>query len=234
MIDEAIVLAGGLGTRLKDVIQDLPKPMAPVAGKPFLKFVLDYLLEQQVKHCVLAVGHKREAIINYFGGLYKELRISYSKEDEPLGTGGGIKQAFEKIKGDRCFVLNGDTFFKVDMQQMAQFHIERKASLTVALKPMINFDRYGTVEFDETGKVTAFREKKHVREGYINGGVYVMEKNFFPKRLKAKFSFEKDVLEEEVAKGKIYCMLSPTYFIDIGIPDDYDKAKNDFARTAHK
>ncbi|MFN0274748.1 MAG: nucleotidyltransferase family protein [Chitinophagales bacterium] len=234
MIDEAIVLAGGLGRRLQSVISDIPKPMAPVAGKPFLKFVLDYLLENKVKHCVLSVGHKRESIIEYFGGLYKELKISYSKEDEPLGTGGGIKHALGKIKSDRCYVLNGDTFFKVDLKQFEEFHQTHKADLSIALKPMINFDRYGTVEVNEHGKVIAFREKKYVREGLINGGVYIMEKDFIPKKLKGVFSFEKDVLEPETAKGKIFGMLSPTYFIDIGVPDDYDKAKNDFARTAHR
>lgn len=234
MIDEAIVLAGGFGRRLQSVITDLPKPMAPVAGKPFLKFVLDYLLENNVRHCVLAVGHKREAIINYFGGLYKEMKISYSKEEEPLGTGGGIKKAMEKIKGDRFFVLNGDTFFKVDLAMLEEFHVRNKASLSIALKPMINFDRYGTVEVSPEGKITAFREKKYVREGLINGGVYVMEKNFIPKKLKDVFSFEKDVLEPETEKGKIYGIISATYFIDIGIPEDYDKAINDFARTAHR
>ncbi|MBC8046391.1 MAG: nucleotidyltransferase family protein [Fimbriimonadaceae bacterium] len=234
MISEAIVLAGGYGTRLQSVIADIPKPMAPVAGKPFLKFVLDYLIEQNIKHCVLAVGHKREVIINYFGGLYKDLKISYSKEDEPLGTGGGIKQALEKIKGDVCFILNGDTFFKVDLAQLSEFHTEKKAGLSIALKPMTNFDRYGTVEIDANNKVIQFREKKYVREGLINGGLYCMNKNFLPKKLKNKFSLEKDVLEQEITKGKIFGLINNNYFIDIGIPDDYEKAKNDFSRTAHR
>lgn len=234
MTDEAIVLAGGFGTRLQSVIQDIPKPMAPVAGKPFLKFVLDYLIEQHVKHCVLAVGYKRETIINYFGGLYKDLKISYSKEDEPLGTGGAIKKATEKIEGDNCFVLNGDTFFKADLAQLHAFHIEKKALLSMALKPMVNFDRYGTVVIDANNRVTAFEEKKYLREGLINGGVYCMDKNIFPKRLKDKFSFEKDVLEKEISRGRIYGEIFNNYFIDIGIPDDYEKAKNDFARTAHR
>lgn len=234
MITEAIVLAGGFGKRLQSVISDIPKPMAPVAGKPFLKFVLDYLLDQKVKHCVLAVGHKRESIIEYFGGLYKELKISYSKEDDPLGTGGGIKKAFEKLHGEKCFILNGDTFFKVDLALLEEFHHDKNSQLSMALKPMINFDRYGTVEINDENKVIQFREKKYVREGLINGGVYLMEKSFIPKKMKEKFSLEKDLLELEVAKGKIYGQISTNYFIDIGVPDDYEKAKNDFARTAHK
>lgn len=234
MIKEAIVLAGGFGTRLQSIVSEVPKPMAPVAGKPFLKFVLDYLKEHHITHVVLAVGHKKEFIIEYFGGLYKDMKVSYSKENDPLGTGGAIKQALEKLKGDQFFVLNGDTFFNVNLEELYIQHTAHQAAISIALRKMTNFNRYGTVEINEEGKVIAFNEKKYVREGLINGGTYILHKDLFLKRLPKKFSFEKEILEREFKKGKIYGTTFQEYFIDIGIPDDYEKAKNDFTRPAFK
>ena len=228
MIREAIVLAGGFGTRLQTVVSEVPKPMAPVAGKPFLQYILDYLIDQQVDHVVLAVGYLREVIIGEFGNAYKSLRLTYSIEEEPLGTGGGILQACQYTSSDQVFVINGDTFFHVDLAELADVHNTNNALLTVALKRMEKFDRYGTVDVNADGKIVGFLEKKYLDEGLINGGVYCLNKDVFPADMPARFSFEKEILEKEIANGRIFGMRSEGYFIDIGIPEDYARAQIDF------
>lgn len=228
MIREAIVLAGGFGTRLQAVVSEVPKPMAPVAGKPFLQYILDYLIDQQVEHAVLAVGYLREVIINTFGDQYRTLRITYSIEADPLGTGGGILQACQYIQGNEAFVINGDTFFDVQLHALAELHHQKNALLTVALKRMEKFDRYGTVEINDENRVTGFLEKRYLDEGLINGGVYCLSKEVFPAGIPAKFSFEKEILEKEIHNGRIFGLRSDGYFIDIGIPEDYTRAQTDF------
>lgn len=228
MTGSAIVLAGGFGTRLQKVVSELPKPMAPVAGKPFLQYVLDYLGKQGIDTAILAVGYLRNTIIEYFGDEYNGLIIKYSAEDEPLGTGGAIKQACAMADGENVFVINGDTFFDVDLAQLFRFHISNQALLSVALKRMEKFDRYGTVEINDRNKITGFREKEYLDEGLINGGVYCLNKNIFPDSIPQKFSFETEILEKEIKTGKIFGLESKGYFIDIGIPEDYEKAQTDF------
>lgn len=229
MTRSAIVLAGGFGTRLQKVVSELPKPMAPVAGKPFLQYVLDYLDRQGINQTVLAVGYLRETIIQYFGDAYNGITIKYSVEDEPLGTGGAIKQACDLVEEENVFVINGDTFFDVDLAELFQFHISKNAFLSVALKKMEKFDRYGTVELNHENKITGFREKKYLDEGLINGGIYCLNKKIFPSSIPQKFSFETEILEKEIQSGKIFGLESKGYFIDIGIPEDYEKAQIDFA-----
>ena len=228
MIREAIVLAGGFGTRLQTVVKEVPKPMAPVAGKPFLQYILDYLIAHKVAHVVLAVGYLRETIIDYFGDNYQSLSITYAVEENPLGTGGGILNACNQIKGDNVFVINGDTFFDVDLVELSAFHETNNALLTVALKNMKKFDRYGTVETDNDGRIVGFLEKKYLDEGFINGGIYCLNKHIFHPELPAAFSFEKEILEKEIVNRKIYGLRSEGYFIDIGIPEDYARAQDDF------
>ncbi|HRF78156.1 MAG TPA: nucleotidyltransferase family protein [Chitinophagales bacterium] len=228
MIREAIVLAGGFGTRLQTVVKEVPKPMAPVAGKPFLQYILDYLIAHKVAHVVLAVGYLRETIIDYFGDNYQSLSITYAVEENPLGTGGGILNACNQIKGDNVFVINGDTFFDVDLVELSAFHESNNALLTVALKKMEKFDRYGTVETDNEGRIIGFLEKKYLDEGLINGGIYCLNKHIFHPELPAAFSFEKEILEKEIVNRKIYGLRSEGYFIDIGIPEDYARAQDDF------
>ena len=228
MIREAIVLAGGFGTRLQTVVKEVPKPMAPVAGKPFLQYILDYLIAHKVTHVVLAVGYLRETIIDYFGDNYLSLSITYAVEENPLRTGGGILNACKQIKGDNVFVINGDTFFDVDLVELSAFHETNNALLTVALKNMKKFDRYGTVETDNDGRIVGFLEKKYLDEGLINGGIYCLNKHIFHPELPAAFSFEKEILEKEIVNRKIYGLRSEGYFIDIGIPEDYARAQDDF------
>lgn len=222
----AIILAGGLGTRLKSVINDLPKPMALINGKPFLHYMFLYLTRQQVKKAVLSVGYKSMAIEAYFGDKYLDVEIVYSRETEPLGTGGAIKKAFALVDGD-AFVLNGDTLFDINLAELSLFHKTTAADISMAIKYMKNFDRYGTVEMSGD-RVTGFAEKKPVQEGLINGGVYFFNRQMVDGIEAAKFSFEKEVLENFVSYKRFCGKIYNNYFIDIGVPEDYAKAQIDF------
>ncbi|MDP5171640.1 MAG: nucleotidyltransferase family protein [Bacteroidia bacterium] len=231
MTKEAIVLAGGMGTRLRTVVSDVPKPMAPVNGRPFLAYVLDDLCEQGIERVILAVGYKREVIIDTFGINYRGMELRYSIEEEALGTGGGIKQAFDLVAGERAYVLNGDTYFRVNLGEMDSFFDENQCDMALALKPMTNFDRYGTVKIDEEScRVLGFEEKQQRDAGLINGGVYLFGKSLWNGlNLGEKFSFEKEILEGLFASHALCGMVSDTYFIDIGIPSDYEQSQHDFA-----
>jgi len=221
---EAIILAGGLGTRLRSVVSDVPKPMALINNKPFLEYILEFLNNQNIKKIVLSVGYKWEIINNYFGNKYKNIELIYNVEKKQLGTGGAIKDSLKYVNGNEVYVLNGDTFFDIDLSK-----IQLKDNLIeIALKKMQNFDRYGVVEIDKNGYIQQFKEKSYYNYGFINGGVYLVKKNiFYNFELPKRFSFE-EFLEKNFknlkAKGKVF----DNYFIDIGVPEDYKKAKRDF------
>ncbi len=226
MIKEAIILAGGMGTRLKSVITEIPKPMAPVGSKPFLAIILDNLNEQGVEHVILAVGYKYEVIESFFGKEYKNIQIDYAIEKEPLGTGGAVSLAINKLNHSAFFMMNGDTLFDVNLAKLGQFHTQQNADLSIALKPIANQDRYGLVRIDEDSKVIEFAEKQHIDKGLINGGVYVTTKQYVKSlNLPNKYSWEKDILELQSSKSNLYGFLSNSYFIDIGIPEDYARAQ---------
>jgi len=219
---EAIILAGGFGTRLKSVVKDVPKPMAPIKDKPFLKYIFDYLIYNNVSKVILAVGYKWETIEEYFGDRYKNLEIVYSIESEPLGTGGAIKQALSICSTEYVFIINGDTYFDVDLNAMRQLHLNSKADLTIATKLMHNFERYGKVMV-ENDRIIGFQEKEFNTEGLINGGIYLCKKDGLEYINMEKFSFEKDFMEKETSNKRIVSYESNGYFIDIGIPEDYKK-----------
>ena len=222
---QAIILAGGFGTRLQSVVSNVPKPMAPINGKPFLEYMLDELNNQNFNKVVLAVGYKKESIMDYFGNRYKNIELVYSTEDEPLGTGGCVKQAMDYIDDEFIFILNGETMFKIDFDKMSKLN-----SLSISCKKMFDFDRYGEVNI-QNGIITKFEEKKYVKEGYINGGIYYLPKNIFDSYdLPKKFSMEKDFFEKYIIDLNIKAFLSEDYFIDIGIPEDYQKAQYDFQK----
>lgn len=224
---EAIILAGGFGTRLAHIVKDVPKPMAPVCGVPFLTYIIDDIMNKGVKKAILAVGYKKKIIEDYFKDKYYTCDIEYSDEDKPLFTGGAIKKALNKCKDENVLVINGDTFFDVDLEDMLNFHIQNNADITVACKKMFDFDRYGTVNIED-GRITEFKEKVFIEEGIINGGIYIIKKDLLNCMQEEKFSFETDFMEKEVCNKRIYAFLSDGYFIDIGIEKDYYKAQEDF------
>ncbi|EDF8547993.1 NTP transferase domain-containing protein [Campylobacter coli] len=213
---QAIVLAGGLGTRLRSVVQDLPKPMAPINGKPFLAFVLEHLKKQGITEIILSVSYKYELIQEYFKDEFEGMKIHYNIEKELLGTGGAIKDALKLVKNE-VYVVNGDTFFDIDLKKL----VLNGSKICIALKQMQNFDRYGTVNVDEQGIVTSFEEKVFKKQGLINGGIYLLKKDIFDEfSLEKKFSFE-EFLQENYKSLKIQTQIFDDYFIDIGIPEDY-------------
>lgn len=229
---EAIILAGGFGTRLQSVVQDVPKPMAPINGKPFLAFLLDSLSKQAVRKIILSTGYRHKVIENYFKNCYKGMKIVYSVEQEPLGTGGAILKALGKATNRNVFVINGDTFLQLNMAEMMEKHLSLGSDITMALKLMENFDRYGAVEV-EIGKITGFKEKKQCQSGYINGGVYLLRPEIFDVKLPERFSFESDFLEKHVESLNINAFITPGYFIDIGIPEDYQRARTELKNFAN-
>lgn len=226
---EAIILAGGLGTRLQGVIGNYPKCMAPVNGKPFLAYLFDYVNKQKATRVILSLGYKHKVVIDWLEEQELYFELDYVVESEPLGTGGGILAAMEVAETDDVAVLNGDTMFKVDLKDQYDFHKKNNATTTLALKKMYKFDRYGVVNTNAAGIITAFEEKQYKEEGLINGGVYFINREaFLAKNLPEKFSFEKDYLEKFVSEKKFYGYTSEDYFIDIGIPVDYASAQEDF------
>jgi len=288
VIKEAIILAGGFGTRLQKVVQDIPKPMADINGSPFLATLFNYLIKHGIEKVILSVGYKHEMIRSYFSNRYLpaprlrqaglpadlsrtegrgalaqaggSLKIIYAVEDTPLGTGGGIKKAAGISESNPVFVLNGDSFFGVDLQKLEQYHIAKKCDLTIALKPMQQIERYGSVKINKQNRIIGFKEKSacvdpglpgtagrqylestndEIRTssfvlrtskdfGYINGGIYVLNKDIFDTiNLPSKFSFETDLLEKFYESYQFYGLPFDEYFVDIGIPEDYEKAKKD-------
>ena len=198
--------------------------MAPINGKPFLHYIFKELQHQKIQQAVLSVGHLKEVIQDFFQDSYLGISIQYAVEHEPLGTGGGIKHAFSLVEDD-AFVLNGDTFFDIELSKLKN----AAADISIALKPMFNFDRYGTVELNDEQRIISFNEKKHCEQGLINGGIYYFRKSLFEKTATdRKFSFEKDILEKHLHDLQIQGTVFDNYFIDIGIPEDYEKAKVDF------
>lgn len=232
---EAIILAGGLGTRLAHIVNDSPKSMALVCGEPFLNYVLGNLRKYDFNHIVLAVGHMKEQIMEYVGSEYHGIEITYSIEESLLGTGGGIKQALSFCNDSNVFVLNGDSFLEVDFLEMLNSHLKKSADITIAIKRMVNFDRYGTININKDSmRVLSFNEKKYQEKGVINGGVYIMKKKLLDNVKEIKFSVERDVFENKNLNLKMFAFETDGYFIDIGVPEDYYKAQKDFTKLIIK
>lgn len=229
---EAIVLAGGFGTRLRSVIEDVPKPMAPIGGEPFLAHLLRYLSTQKFDHVVLSVGYLHEKIQDYFGDTFRGLTISYEIEDEPLGTGGALLASSRHVESESFSVFNGDTMFPVDMDNAYAIHKRTGADVTIVVKALENFERYGTLSFDSEQQITAFEEKRKVESGYINGGVYVLRQGVLDRAVEGqpRFSLEKDFFEPSVGKLSMVACPSDAFFLDIGVPEDYERAQHEVPR----
>ncbi len=225
---EAIILAGGLGTRLRDVVPDLPKCMAPVNGHPFVFYVIKYLKSQGIKDFIFSLGHRSDAFTAYLSKLLSPKNYQLIIEKEPLGTGGAIQLACKYAKEKNVVVTNGDSIFKTDIQKQTAFHISKNADCTLALKSMENFERYGVVELNPDATIASFKEKQFYLKGYINGGIYILNKELFElEGFPEKFSFETDYLQKYYSQRRIFGLVQKGYFIDIGIPEDYLKAQTE-------
>lgn len=225
---EAIILAGGLGTRLRAAVPDMPKPMAPVHGRPFLEHQMDYWIAQGVTRFILSVGYKRELIEAHFGDHYRHCPVTYAREEEALGTGGGLLLGLARARDDTVLIVNGDTFFEAELVTMRERHAAVQAHVTVALRRVPHNDRYGEVALDAHGAITGFHAKPSGGEGIINGGVYVMQREALL-GLGWKPG-DKVALEQEIfpallkRKMKMLGVAFAGAFVDIGVPEDYRRA----------
>lgn len=224
-----VILAGGFGTRLKALVKDVPKPMAEIAGKPFLEWILHYYVPFKPQCFVLCTGYLHEVVEHYFKNEFRGIPIIYSRENEPLGTGGAIKLALTNTKAENVLVLNGDSFFKINPLGFLKFHRVNSSPFSIALKEMQSPARYGTVALNNL-LIEKFREKdEKLASGLINSGVYLIQSdtlNYFPAY--EKFSLEKDFMEPNLGQLPRYGYIDDGYFIDIGIPEDFIKANHEF------
>ncbi len=229
---EAIVLAGGMGARLAARLKGIPKPMAPVAGRPFLEILLRQLRRAGCARVVLSVGHLHTVIQHRFGASFHGMAVDYAVENQPLGTGGAIRLALAQASEPSALVLNGDTFLDADYAAMMRFHAHCGAPVTLAVVRRHDVGRYGSVRMQD-GRVLAFEEKGHAGSapGWISAGAYVLARNLeWPPALPQKFSIEFDFFVPEVARLRPAAFPVEGYFLDIGIPEDYDRAQTELAR----
>ena len=222
---DAIILAGGFGARLKSITGELPKPLADVCGKPFLAYLMDYLVEQGFARIILSTGYRHDLIVEAFGNSYRGVPVCYIPEESPLGTGGAIRESFRAVKSGHVAVVNGDTFFAVNLGLMLEQHMASGALMTIALKPMSHFNRYGAVTVEGTD-IRGFEEKGMRTSGYINGGVYWLDRSVRSlfDACGIAFSLEKDLLQKQLGVIRPAAYISDGYFVDIGIPEDYKLA----------
>lgn len=217
---DTIILAGGFGTRLREVVSDVPKPMAKVKGKPFLDYVLEQVKFFEAKTIILSVGYQKESI----KGHYQNRGFLFSEEKTPLGTGGAVKKALKLAQSSDVLVLNGDSFFGLDLHEMYRVHQKNGADLTIACKRVNDVSRYGSLTFDKDMSLTGFYEKEVSKEsGWINGGIYMMKKDLLFSFPDHPFSLEKEVFPA-LLNNRLFAYLSEAKFIDIGTKESYLKA----------
>lgn len=224
---EAIVLAGGLGTRLRAAVPDLPKPMAPVNGRPFLEWLLDYWIAQGVTRCILSVGYRHEAISGHFGTAFRGIPLAYAIEDRPLGTGGGLLLAIHSLStAGPILVLNGDTYFEVTLGTLRDFHAANRAQGTLSLFRSPQQGRYAGLQIGKAGEVLAMGAGE--KGGLANGGVYLMERGLLEGgswQRSSPVSLEEDILPFALRDNKrVYGLECPGRFLDIGVAEDYARA----------
>jgi D-glycero-alpha-D-manno-heptose 1-phosphate guanylyltransferase len=215
-----VILAGGLGTRLRELSGDVPKPLVAIHGRPFLHYLLSMLYHQGFREAWVSIGYGADQFSEILGNNCAGVRLMYLQEQQPLGTGGALMQA-ARILGRPFFAINGDTYHIPDFHQMQKVFEQQDADLVMGLKRMNHFDRYGTVILNDHQRVLGFQEKQALSEGLINAGNYLISPAVFDKDLPEKFSFEKDILERDPARLKIMGVVADSYFMDIGIPSDY-------------
>ena len=224
-----IILAGGLGTRLQNAVNDVVKPMAPMGHKPFLHVLLDHLFDQGISHFVLALGHKSESVVSYFKHLKLPYHVEFAFEKEALGTGGALRNALGHVKSPSCLAMNGDTFFNVGIQQFIHDATTSNADFYMALKTASSPERYGNVLVKED-KIIDFNAPNH-DSSLQNGGIYWIKKDAFlacsPNQV---FSLENELFPKLITKQTICGKQYDGYFIDIGIPEDYFRARDKFSR----
>lgn len=217
---KAIILCGGLGTRLSKVLNNVPKAMAPINKTPFLSLLIKYLSKYKINEIILAVGYKHQVIKNFYGDSFKDVKISYSYEEKALGTGGALNNAFDLISDDKALILNGDTFFNINLNRFLQLDSPKKDVL-VATKKINGSSRYNFLKSDKNSNLVTYFEKGKISSGYINGGIMILKKNIF-KNTKKNTSFDlEDFIFSKKTNLFISMFKSKGYFVDIGTPEDF-------------
>lgn len=223
----AVILAGGLGTRLRTMVKDRPKVMADIKGRPFLAYLLDMIASCGISNVVMCTGYLAEIIQGEFGRQYRSLKVAYSQEPDPLGTGGALRLALPLIKSETILVMNGDSYCWADLNDFWEWHCKRRADATILLTAVSNTERYGRVETEERSRrVLRFDEKdNHAGPGWINAGIYLIRRHLIHKiPPNRKISLEREVFPEWVSK-ELYGYRSSCKFIDIGTPEDYKNSE---------
>jgi D-glycero-alpha-D-manno-heptose 1-phosphate guanylyltransferase len=230
MLTEAIVLAGGLGTRLRGVVTDVPKPMAPIGGRPFLEYLFDHWIGQGIQRFTLSVGYRHEAITGHFGNAYRGAALRYAVEPAPLGTGGALLRTLGAFRIESpVLLLNGDTYFAVDLDRLSGFAAESTADIAFALFETNDRVRYMGMDVDAQGRILELQARD--RSPHLaNGGVYWLAPGVFVEHASAAErpqSLETDLLPALFRAGrKLYGLAFPGTFIDIGVPDDFRRAQD--------
>ncbi|HET9418437.1 MAG TPA: nucleotidyltransferase family protein [Chthoniobacterales bacterium] len=226
---DAIVLAGGMGTRLREVVADRPKVLADVAGRPFLTRLLDQLIGTQVASVVLSTGYMAEMIEATIGTQYRGLPVRYSRENEPLGTGGALRLALDKTQSDPLLALNGDSFCDANIGELCAFHRKKKARATLLLTRVEDASRFGSVESEANGAVTRFEEKGRARApGWINAGIYCLAREVISGIPAGRaVSMEHEIFPRLIGAGLCGFRVRGA-FIDIGTPHSYAEAERFF------
>ena len=231
MVNTAIILAGGLGSRLKKVNPILPKPLAPINGRPFLEFLLDYWIDQGITRFILSIGYQGQMIIDHLGSKYQSAFIEYVKEESPLGTGGGLLISIKKIN-EPYIVLNGDTFFEVDLKGLFNFHEKNNSDWTISLFKTNNVKRYTPLSVSPNGRIINIKANENKSGCLANGGTYLINPSVLKKLnkpLNVKISLEEELLPELLLSGHaLYGLECFGDFIDIGVPEDYYRATSFF------
>ena len=228
---EAIILAGGLGSRLRSVVHDRPKVLASIGEKPFLDLLLENLEKfQQISKIVLALGHFSDQIIYYYQNKKFTFPIEYSVETSPLGTGGAARLALDKTKQEEILILNGDSFIEFNLQNFLDFHQHKKGRGSILLTRVEDVSTFGSVVLNENQKLIAFEEKGKEGPGLINAGIYLLKKSSLLKWPLGKvLSIEKDILPKLITEAPgLYGLHTQTRFIDIGTPSSYQAAQDFF------
>ena len=232
---EVIILAGGFGKRLLDVVSDVPKCLAPINGTPFLDYLIKYLQKYGISRLILSLGYKSDFVISYINEFHPHIDVTFVIEDSPLGTGGAIKASLKEVKTKNVLVVNGDTFFNINLNSFYNEALSSQYPFAIALQRIEKNYRYGFVELNEKNEIIRFCEKQESNNVFINTGFYIINKeqvNFDTN--KDVFSLEKDFFESDLRETKLYGIEFNNEFIDIGIPKDFNRAQTLFQQLNFK
>jgi D-glycero-alpha-D-manno-heptose 1-phosphate guanylyltransferase len=222
---DAIVLCGGLGTRLGELTRETPKPLIEVAGRPFVTHVLDHLVNSGTKRIVLAVSFQWEKLRDALGLSWRGIPLTYCVDSNPMGTGGAIKFSMQQNDLEKAFVVNGDTLLLESLRPLMDLSDLFQADVVIALKRVENAGRFGRVHIEPNKRVISFEEKGRSEPGHINAGMYLVHSRVFNEVDKNIFSFENDILSKYCGNLQIFGYTTDAYFIDMGVPDDLQKAR---------